>query len=392
MAPKPCLAAETCSTCHQAQRAFIVYMLAVIVSGAFSAYPRFVFGYLVLLAGTGLLLAGLVSSSLSRESLGGIEKLILVTLAVMLLKDTIIDVFFRNVFLQDVVLREDYVGEELHRLGTGTTSANSMAMSAALAFWMSFGRRSKGFAHVSWRCFWRGLCIAVILLARSRIALIGILIGSILRPWFAFRLSPAMNSHALRLAIPCFIGSIVIATALAWLMGLPMAADAVDFVNRSQDSASILSVTGRTEIWPDAIEKIFNGPRSIALGYGYGVSRFVLNNGTRTFFAYHAHNTFLEVVLGAGLLGALPFFVLMGYSLRWLARFSELCLTFSAGFALRAIAVIVAILSSTLTEADLATKIGPILIVYMFYVLSLDRHAAFLRAGAIEAEYASQTI
>ncbi len=199
-------------------RAFIAYMLGVIVSGAFSAYVRFVFGYWLLLAGTGLLLAGLVSSSPSPESLGRLEKLILLTLAAMLLKDTIIDVFLRDVFLQEVVLREDYAGEELHRLGTGMTSANSMAMSAALAFWMSFGRRSKGFAHASWHWLWRGLFIAVILLARSRVALIGILAGSILSPWFAWRPSPAMNSHTLRLAIPCFIGSIAIATALAWVM------------------------------------------------------------------------------------------------------------------------------------------------------------------------------
>src|SRR5439155_19449923 len=101
-----------------------------------------------------------------------------------------------------------------------------MAMSAALAFWMSFGRRSKGFAHVSWRCFWRGLFIAVILLARSRIGLIGVLAGGILWPWFACRLSRAMNSHALRLAIPCSIGSMAISTAMAWGMGLPMGSDA----------------------------------------------------------------------------------------------------------------------------------------------------------------------
>src|SRR2546425_10515409 len=68
-------------------RAFIAYMLAVIVSGAFSAYVRFVFGYWLLLAGTGLLLAGLVSCSPSPESLGRLEKLILLTLAALLLTD-----------------------------------------------------------------------------------------------------------------------------------------------------------------------------------------------------------------------------------------------------------------------------------------------------------------
>ena len=86
------------------------------------------------------------------------------------------------------------------------------------------------------------------------------------------------------------------------------------------------------------------------------------------------------------------FLVLLGYSLKWPARFSELCLTFSLGFVLRAITAIAAILISTMTETDLVAKIGPVLIVYLFYALSLDRHAAFSRVPAIEAESATQTL
>jgi hypothetical protein len=39
--------------------------------------------------------------------------------------------------------------------------------------------------------------------------------------------------------------------------------------------------------------------------------------------------------------------------------------------------VIAVILVSTLTESDLANKIGPVTIVFMFYVLSLDRQTQF---------------
>ena len=158
----------------------------------------------------------------------------------------------------------------------------------------------------------------------------------------------------------------------------------VDFVNRSEDAATIMSVTGRTEIWSHAVDRILEGEKSILVGHGYGVSKFVLNenNTTASFFAYHSHNTFLEVLLSTGVLGALPFLLLIGYGFRWVTRFSELRQTFSLGFMLRAVAVITAILSSTLTESDLASKIGPVTIVFLFYLLSLDRQTPFT-----EAEY-----
>jgi hypothetical protein len=91
-------------------------------------------------------------------------------------------------------------------------------------------------------------------------------------------------------------------------------------------------------------------------------------------------------VLATGLVGAVPFFVLLGYSLKWFAGFSKVRLAFSSGFALRAITVIAAVLSSTSTETDLANKVGPVLIVYLFYLLSLDHQAAFARARSVEAQ------
>jgi hypothetical protein len=349
-------------------KALLAYLVAIVVSGSFSDYRELVFGYWVLLAGAGLLCIGLISSSGTADSLRGLESVIFATLSAMLLKDTILNLFFLEV--PDI--------DSLYRLGWSVTSPNSMGLTAAIAFGMSF-IPSEGIAGKIWKNSWRVLFFVIILLTRSRIALFALLVGIVVRWWFASRQSREIRSYALLIAIPCAIAGIGLLAVLSWLMGSSLMADGVDFVNRGADRETMISVTGRTEIWPYALQRVSEGPLSIIFGYGYGASRFVLNenNWTATFYAFHAHNTFIEVILTTGLLGALPFLVLMAYSLKWFARFKELYRPLSLGFALRATTVVSSVLTSTMTEADLAVKIGPIAIVYLFYLLSLDRQAAF---------------
>ena len=176
-------------------------------------------------------------------------------------------------------------------------------------------------------------------------------------------------------------------TVLAVYLLAVVASAPFSLVNRGEDSDTMMSVTGRTDVWPYAVKRILEGPISTVFGHGYGASKSALNenNSNASFFAYHAHNTFLEVLLSTGVLGALPFLVLVVYSLTWLVRFSWLLESFSLGFALRAATVVSAILSSTMTESELAIKIAPILVVYLFYVLSLDRQPAFLRASQLQS-------
>src|SRR2546426_751513 len=59
----------------------IAYLLAVLASAVFSSYTQLVLGYWILLAGTGLLCIGLVSSSPTTASLRRLEFAILVTLS-----------------------------------------------------------------------------------------------------------------------------------------------------------------------------------------------------------------------------------------------------------------------------------------------------------------------
>ncbi|HYR88199.1 MAG TPA: O-antigen ligase family protein [Terriglobia bacterium] len=360
-------------------RRLIAFCLAVITSGLFSSYFKLVAGYWVLLVGTGLLCIGLVSSSGTEPSLRRVEALILVTLSLMIVKDTILSLF----------ILEPIEAQDVFRLGEGVTNANLLGLTAALAFCMSLGMPAKSnAARISWFAL-RGLFAAVILLSRSRIALIAVVVGFVIRLWFSKRNSLRTRSYALG-AIPCCIGSLVVLASLTWTMELQPVTALVDFVNRGEGAGEVISLTGRMEIWPYAVQRVFDGTTSLIFGHGYGASKEVLNesNWRASFLAYHSHNTVLELLVATGLLGTLPFLLLVSYSLKWLTRFVELCKSFSVVLALRAIAVIAAILSSTVTESDLATKIGPLMIVFMFYVLALDRQAVFTveSAGEIHAE------
>jgi len=364
-------------------RVLAVYLLAVVASAPFSSYAMLVAGYWILLAGTSLLCLGLVSSSVTEDSLRDIETLILATLSFMLLKDTLIDAFY----FQPQVERLEEQGIEMYRFGMGSSSSNSMGLLAAVAFWMSFKAPSERGAGSVLRLLWRGLFVAVVLLTRTRIALAALLWSSVLRWWFVHRQQRSSRPHTVLVAMPCIIVSFVLFLTIGWLWRVPLIAGGLDLVNRGEDSDTMMSVTGRTDVWPYALKRILDGPISIVFGHGYGASRSVLNenNSNASFFAYHAHNTFLEVLLSTGVLGALPFIVLVVYSLTWLVRFSWLLQSFSLGFALRAATVVSAILNSTMTESELAIKIGPALVIYLFYVLSLDRQPAFLRASQLRS-------
>jgi O-antigen ligase len=361
-----------------------VYLLAVAASAPFSSYAALVAGYWLLLAGTSVLCMGLVSSSVTEESLRDVENLILATLSFMLLKDALIDAFY----FQPQVERLEEQGIEMYRFGMGSTSSNSMGLLAAAAFWMSFKTPSEKGARNVLRFLWRGLFVAVVLLTRTRIALAALLWSGVLRWWFVHRRQRSSRPHSILIAMPCIIVSCVLLVTIGLLWRVPLITGTLDLVNRGEDSDTMMSVTGRTDVWPYAVKRILEGPTSTVFGHGYGTSKSVLNenNSTASFFAYHAHNTFLEVLLSTGVLGALPFLLLVVYSLTWLVRFSWLLESFSLGFALRAATVVSAILNSTMTESELAIKIGPVLVVYLFYVLSLDRQAAFLRAPQLSGE------
>ena len=78
----------------------VVYLVAVAISSVFSPYPNIVLGYWILLSGVSLLTIGLVQRARSIKSLRQIENAWLLTLTVLLFKDTIISVLLSETYAE----------------------------------------------------------------------------------------------------------------------------------------------------------------------------------------------------------------------------------------------------------------------------------------------------
>lgn len=350
-------------------KVLLVYLVASAFSAVFSPYPKIVSGYWILLSGASLLTMGLVQQAQTQKGLSQIENVWLITLTVLLLKDTMTALLFPE--MQEI----DSVSGPI-RLGMGVTHANKISLLAALAFWVSFKKDEMKHPLLLWLP--RLLFLLIIVLSRSRVSMVCFIVGGVVRSWFRHSSQPGKSSN-LRIATPCFVLVVIISGILALSLELPGVNTAFNSFNRGQDIDTIMSLTGRTEVWHYSIKRVFDDSYSLLFGHGYGVSRLVLNEGTRvpSFFAYHTHNGFIEVLLSTGLLGAVPFAVLVIYSIMWLTGFSQLRQRFSLEFALRAISVVSMVLISSITNPYVGTKINPIMIIYIFYLLALDKRRHF---------------
>jgi O-antigen ligase len=79
----------------------------------------------------------------------------------------------------------------------------------------------------------------------------------------------------------------------------------INIASRSGDTDELKTFTGRVDVWKYSWDKCLASP---LFGYGYGTSRFVLQedpNYPLKFQANHAHNLFLNTALTVGLPGAM---------------------------------------------------------------------------------------
>jgi O-antigen ligase len=83
-------------------------------------------------------------------------------------------------------------------------------------------------------------------------------------------------------------------------------------ISRSGEAEEIENFTGRDVLWQHALEKIWESP---IVGWGYGCSRFVMDDPKFSFQPNHAHNLFLNVALCMGIPGALLLLGMLGHQL-----------------------------------------------------------------------------
>lgn len=89
-------------------------------------------------------------------------------------------------------------------------------------------------------------------------------------------------------------------------------------VSRNQVSGSLITLTGRTNLWAAGIEAWERQPLT---GYGFGVGgRFVALRSIDLDFVTHLHNGFIEALVGVGLVGFIPFMFAVLRTLTWSFR------------------------------------------------------------------------
>lgn len=261
-------------------KTLLVYIAVTLLSAIFSPYTKLVVGYWVLLAGASLLTVGLVQQAQTQKSLNQMENVWLFTITLLLLKDMMTSLLFQEF--------QETSGP--FRLGMGITHPNIMGFLAVLAFWMSF--KKEEIKHIQLLWLPRVLLLLIILLSRSRTAIMCFVFGAVIRFWFqqVIQRKPSLN---LLVVIPCSFLAIIVFGILALSFEFPGAYDVFSVLNRGLNVDSIMSFQGRTEIWYYAIKRVFDGPYLFLFGHGYGTSRFFLSeeSGPISYFVSHTHNS-----------------------------------------------------------------------------------------------------
>lgn len=115
------------------------------------------------------------------------------------------------------------------------------------------------------------------------------------------------------------LGAMVIGTlflgALA-IGGMPELVDVLKYFSRTGSNTELLTLTGRTELWSIALEKIAAKP---LFGWGFnGTEAMMAESVGRSFYgsAVNAHNMYLQIIMSLGLVGAAPILIALGLLVR----------------------------------------------------------------------------
>jgi len=338
-------------------KTLLVYILLTAVSSIFSKYPYTVFGYWILLAGISLLTISLVSRTQTVDDFLKLEKLYFVSIALIVLINSV-----AACLLSDL----DPTIDGGFRFGMVSVHASALAFLALYTLCLSSVGRE--FLPKFFLCLIRMILLAIIIFSRTRVPILLCIVVGIM----GFMLSRKEMKYPW-IIITCVVGTIITFYALTLFFELPLVMDSFIVLNRG-DLGSIGTLTGRTDIWPHAIERATESWLRFIFGHGYCVTKLVINENTRLdHFFSHSHNAFIEHLVGMGILGIVSFLILMLYSTKWIFDFKRLCRQFSMQFTIRAATIMIVFYASSLTEVPMGAKVSPLMAIIIFYILVLDR-------------------
>ena len=193
--------------------------------------------------------------------------------------------FLIGLYLDPSTFYRDTHGGAVSRLGGFIINPNELGMLAVIGASMTYLRMKEG-ASLFWNILFWIICVAVLLLTQSR---------SSLGAFFLVTGLFILMSKSAWLKI----GSISIA-----VMVLPILVQTI--IIKDGDVGEVMSMTGRLPFWSDLIKYGF--PERPILGYGFmSISDSPFTNKFDSIHAYAAsmtHNTFVQVLINLGLVGA----------------------------------------------------------------------------------------
>lgn len=207
---------------------------------------------------------------------------------------TIISVgFLIGLYIDPSTFFRDTHGGAVSRLGGFIINPNELGMLAAIGTTMNFLELTKGKSK-PWNFLFIVINVAVLLLTQSRSSLGGFLLICLL---FVLQ----SGNRKLQLA-----------TIVSGIFVLPILVKTI--IIKEGDVSEVMSMTGRLPFWSDLIT--FGFPDRPILGYGFmSISPSPFTDKFDSIHAYAAsmtHNTFVQVLINLGLVGAfIVFFQMM---------------------------------------------------------------------------------
>ncbi len=209
--------------------------------------------------------------------------------------------FLVGMFVDPDNFFRDTHGGEVSRLGGYIVNPNELGMLVVLGASASYIELLRG-KPKGFHLFNLVVCVAVLLLTQSRSSL-----GSFMLVTGIY----ILKSGNLKLQIASVVGAVIV---------MPILVQTI--IVKQGDMEEVMSMTGRLPFWKDLLTDGF--PKKPWLGYG-----FMRIANTERFHSIHSypgkmtHNTFIQVLMNLGMVGAWIAFLQMAATFRAIARATD---------------------------------------------------------------------
>jgi len=249
--------------------------------------------------------------------------------------------FLVGLFLDPGLFYRQTHGGTVSRLGGFIINPNELGMLAVLGGAMVYYEMLKG-RNLIWNCLILVICVVTLLLTQSRSSL-----GSFaLTTGLFVYLSPSK-----KLKLASIIGGV---------LAIPVIVQTI--IVKAGDIEEVMSMTGRLPFWKDLITDGF--PKEPILGYGF--MRISYSDYFHSIHAYAAkmtHNTFVQVLINLGLVGA---FICI---LQMATLFYAISATEKKGLGLLAVGMLIPLIINSITEFGIFGESNYGILFYQFIIL-----------------------